>query len=384
MPDENRPVIGLVLTGGGARAAYQAGVLRYISELYSSRQCPYSVFSGVSAGAINVVGLAAGARNHAQTAKKLWTLWKNLRHDMVYKSDARSLLSIGVRFLMDLSMGGKVAPPTSNFLLDTTPLRALLQKELIFNSLRMNIGNGIVKGVTLSATNYLTGTNITFYDTSQDAQDWVRSQRISKSTNLTIDHLMASTAIPIFFPPVMLGSSYYGDGSVRLTSPISPAIHLGSDRILAIGIRHKLPAESILEMNRGRMDRIVMADIAGLLLNSIFMDSLGSDIERLERINRSISRMDEQARKTHPDKLRPLRLLSISPSQDLGAMAAGQFDNFPKLLQHLLRGIGATGENGSELFSYLAFDGSYTTRLLELGYKDAQSRHDEIVSFFED
>jgi len=382
MPDEGKPIVGLVLTGGGARASYQAGALKYIAGLYPDK-CPYTVFTGVSAGGINVVSLAAGARFHAQTADKLWTLWSGLRHDMIFKADARSLLSIAARFLLDLSLGGNLFPAKSNFLLDAAPLRELLDREIYFSALRLNIRSGLVRGVALSATNYLTGTNITFYDTWDKAQDWVRSQRVSKCTHLTLDHLMATTAIPVFFPPVMLDGSYFGDGSVRLTSPLSAAIHLGADRILAIGIRHPLRTQNLLEMNRMKMDKIVMADIAGLLMNSIFMDSLDSDIERLERINRSLSKMAEDARKTHPDQLRPLRLLSINPSDDLGAMAEEQFDRFPPLLQHMLKGIGATRESGSELLSYLAFDGSYTTRLLELGYKDAKSQHDKIREFFE-
>lgn len=383
MPENNKPVIGMVLTGGGARAAYQAGVIRYISELYAGSPNPISIYTGSSAGAINVGACAAGAGRHDLASKKLWDVWVNLKHDKIFQADMPSLAWTGARLLFDLIFGGNITRPTTRFLLNTKPLRRLLQEEIVFSAIRLNLKKGLLKGVAVSATNYLTGTNITFYDTKSADESWVRSQRVARPAHITIDHLMASAAIPVFFPPVQLDDSYYGDGSVRLTSPLSAAIHIGAEKIIAIGIRHRLADRSLLEINRRPMRRVYMADIAGLLMHSVFSDSLESDIERLERVNRSLMRMPVEMRREHPDRLRPIDLLAINPSVDLGELATGQFKNFPPFLKYLLRGIGVSPDRGGELISYLSYDNSYTSKLLELGYGDARKMKDKIELFID-
>ena len=383
MPEDNKPVIGMVLTGGGARAAYQAGVIRYVSELYADSPNPISIYTGSSAGAINVVACAAGANRHDLASKKLWDVWVNLRHDKIFDADMPSLAWIGGRLLFDLVFGGNITRPTTRYLLNTKPLKKLLQEEIVFSAIRLNLKKGVLKGVAVSATNYLTGTNITFYDAKTTDDSWVRSQRVARPAHITIDHLMASAAIPVFFPPVQLDGSYYGDGSVRLTSPLSAAIHLGANKIIAIGIRHRLTDRSLLEINRHPMRRVYMADIAGLLMNSVFSDSLESDIERLERVNRSLQRIPMEIRHQHPDRLRHIDLLTITPSVDLGELAAGQFNTFPPFLKYLLRGIGVSPDRGGELISYLSYDSSYTAKLLELGYEDARKIKGKIESFID-
>ncbi len=383
MPEDIKPVVGMVLTGGGARAAYQAGVIRYISELYAGSPNPVSIFSGSSAGAINVVACAAGAGRHDIASKKLWDVWLNLHHDKIFEADMPSLALTGGRLLFDLIFGGNIARPTTRYLLNTKPLHKLLQEEIVFSAIRLNLKKGHLKGVAISATNYLTGTNITFYDAKSTDENWVRSQRVARPAHITIDHLMASAAIPVFFPPVQVDGSYYGDGSVRLTSPLSAAIHIGAEKIIAIGIRHQLTDRSLLEINRRPMRRVYMADIAGLLMNSVFADSLESDIERCERVNRSLKRMSEEMRRQNPDRLRHIDMLTINPSVDLGELAAGQFDKFPPFLKYLLRGIGVRPDRGGELISYLSYDSSYTAKLLELGYEDARKIKGKIESFIE-
>lgn len=383
MPEDNKPVIGMVLTGGGARAAYQAGVIRYISELYTGSPNPVSIFSGSSAGAINVVACAAGAGRHDIASKKLWDVWVNLRHDKIFEADMASLAWTGSRLLFDLIFGGNITRPTTRYLLNTKPLQKLLQEEIVFSAIRLNLKKGVLKGVAISATNYLTGTNITFYDAKSTDDNWVRSQRVARPAHITIDHLMASAAIPVFFPPVQLDGSYYGDGSVRLTSPLSAAIHIGASKIIAIGIRHQLADRSLLETNRRSMRRVYMADIAGLLMNSVFADSLESDIERCERVNRSLLRMSDEMRRQNPDRLRHIDMLTINPSVDLGELAAGQFEKFPPFLKYLLRGIGVRPDRGGELISYLSYDSSYTAKLLELGYEDAKKMKAKIEMFIE-
>jgi NTE family protein len=380
---DKKPVVGLVLSGGGARAAYQAGALRYVADYFASDGMPYQLLSGVSAGAINIAALAAGAKDHKLSAERLWDVWRNLRHEKIFRTDAYSIITNGLRFMFDLSFGSPLKRGRTKFLLDTEPLRKLLQKEVAFAAMRLNIKKGLLKGVSLSATNYQSGTNITFFDTAGSLPPWVRSHRLSMNAAITIDHVMASASIPVFFPPVFLDGSFFGDGSVRQASPLSPAIHMGADKIIAIGIRNPLSSEQLVELNRKRMRSVSMADMMGLVLNSIFSDSLDSDVERVERINRSISLMSPEQRATSPDRLRHIDLLAINPSQDLSRLAFDQFDRFPAILRHMLKGLGASRESGSELFSNLSFDGSFTTRVLDLGYEDARAKHDQLREFFE-
>ncbi len=381
MDEKEKPVIGLVLTGGGARAAYQAGVLRAVAEIVPCDTVPFQVIVGASAGALNGVAIASGAADYDNATKNLWNIWHKLRFEDVFRSDISSLFNIGLRLLFDTTFGGRAGRPSSNYLLNNAPLRQLLEREIDFDSLRENVDKGLLRSLGISATNYKSGTNITFYEADNKIEDWTRNQRISKKTRLGVEHIMASAAIPIFFPPVLLDNSYYGDGNIRLASPLSPAIHLGAEKLFAIGIRNKRTTNYLHQVNRLRIENVYIADIVGLLLNAIFMDSLQSDIERAERINRTIDTMVEERRKLHPDKLRNVPLLTVNPSRDLGAMAADQYSSFPMLLRHLLKGIGATGESGGELLSYIAFNSGYTSPLLELGYNDALAMKGEIEQF---
>ncbi|MBI3794027.1 MAG: patatin-like phospholipase family protein [Nitrospinae bacterium] len=380
MPSDKKPVVGLVLSGGGARASYQAGVVKYIADNFSAEGMPYQLLSGVSAGAINVAALAAGAKDHKRSAERLWNIWRDIKHNQVFKTDGYSIIANGLRFLFDLSFGAPLKRGRTKYLLDTEPLRQLLQREIPFAAMRLNIKRGLLKGVSLNATNYQGGANVTFFDSAEKLPAWFRSHRISVNASITIDHVMASTAIPFFFPPVLLEGSFFGDGSVRLTSPLSPAIHMGAEKVLAVGIRSAAPLGHTLERNRLRS--VSMADVMGLVLNSIFSDSLDFDVERVERINRSLSAMTPEGRASHPDRLRPVGLLVINPSVDLSLLGADQLGRFPTVLRHMLKGLGASQESGAGLFSNLAFDGSFTVRVLELGYEDARAKHEELREFF--
>jgi NTE family protein len=201
---------------------------------------------------------------------------------------------------------------------------------------------------------------------------------------LTLDHVMASSAIPIFFPPVRLSGSFYGDGCIRLTAPLSPAIHLGADRVLAIGIRYFRPKGITEQLNKTIYDdKISLVNIVGVLLNAVFLDSLESDHERMERINRAVSALTPEQRAAHPDKLRVIPVLAVKPSKDLGSLASEQFERFPRALRHLLRGLGASVDTGWDLLSYLAFDSAYTRRLLELGREDALAMKDQLLAFLD-
>jgi len=379
--------IGLVLTGGGARAGYQAGVLKGIAEIIGPKAddaWPFHALVGTSAGAINSAFLASkSGGSFAAAATALDRLWSALTAEKVVRSDVFTLTALGMRWLRDLSLGGLLGNSRSTHLLDASPLREFLNQQIDFAAIKANLQNGALHGLAISATNYLTGTTVIFFDGSPSIKPWIRSSRVGIRSGITLRHILASAAIPVFFQPVKLDGAYYGDGCVRLTTPLSPAMHLGADRVLAIGIRHQRSDNLMLKLTQsGEMPAISLVDIAGVMLNAAFLDALDTDIERMQRINKTIAAL-RQAGKEHPDKLREVPLLVLSPSQDLGALASEQFNRFSNMLRYLLRGIGASTEKGWDLLSYLAFDEAYTNRLLELGYQDALVQRDVIQQFFE-
>lgn len=373
---------GLVLTGGGARAAYQVGVLRALREQLGAG-FGFDVLAGASAGAINSTALASYADDFGEGVHQLEATWSRLTPDRVYRTDFGSLMSIGATWLRQLSAGGLLGPPGANALLDTTPLRTLLRSCLPLERIPEQVASGHVCGVAVTATSYHTGTAITFFDAIPTANTWTRSTRLGVREALTIDHVLASTAIPMFFPPIPIAGQWYGDGCVRMTAPLSPAIHLGAERIVAIGIRYARTAAETDVLNRAAPHpKPTVSEISGVLLNAMFLDSLDTDVERMHRINATLSLLsaEQYARMQHP--LRPIPLLVLRPSRDLGRLAVEQYRHFPRTLRYLLRGIGATGETGWDLVSYLAFEPTYIARLMELGYDDTRSRRAEIDAFF--
>jgi len=405
---------GLVLTGGGARAAYQAGALKGVREILlrqedrESRESPESpesregregregpemqrpddflpfpVIAGISAGAINAAFLASRAGNFTDAIDQLCSLWDTLRIDQVLDTDLSALSGIGMRWIRDLSLGGALGKSQSNHLLETTPLKELLASHINFKEIQNHISSKVLKGLALSVTNYRTGTAISFFDGDPDIQPWLRSARIGLRSTLALEHVLASASIPLLFAPVQIGHSFYGDGGIRMTSPLSPAIHLGAEKILAIGIRYSRSDEYTLQINETqRMDHVSLADISGVMLNAAFLDTLESDIERMERINQTLALMSDEARRNHPQNLRAIPVLTIRPSQDLGTLASEQFHLFPRMLRYLLKGIGASDQQGWDLLSYLSFDKTYTGCLLDLGYRDALAMKEKILEFF--
>lgn len=377
--------IGLVLTGGGARAAYQAGVLKGIQEILGETvdNSPFDIFVGASAGAINSTFLAAQNGHFSTGVEALCQVWGELRSEQVIRADFLSLSALSMRWLRDLSLGGLLGSSRSNHLIDARPLGEFLAKHINFKAIKRNIRSGDVYGVAVSATNYLTGATVVFFDGSPAIEPWVRLSRVAQRTSLTLRHLLASAAIPIFFEPVRLHNNYYGDGCVRLTSPLSPAIRMGAERILAIGVRHLRPENKTLMSQQGSMPDISLADVAGVMLNAAFLDALDLDAERMQRINETAASLAEEGR-IHPSQLRDIPLLVIRPSQDLGTLASEEFNRFSPMLRYLLKGIGASAQKGWDLLSYLAFDSAYTRHLMELGQADALARRDDIVTFFKD
>ncbi len=370
----------LVLTGGGARAAYQVGALRALAEVLPRGPLPFEVVAGISAGAINGVALACGAQDFAGGAAALHQTWAGLTPDRIFRTGALKLAATGSRWMRDLGGGGLLGGNSINYLLDPAPLRRLLTDVLPLARMRRHLKAGRLHAVAVSATSYLSGAGVTWFEGSDRIRPWQRSTREGVRARLTVDHVMASAAIPIFFPPVKVEDGWYGDGCVRLVYPMSPAIHAGAERILAISVRHGRAGPG----GPGAPDGapLPLSQIAGVLLNAVFLDSIDTDLERLERINRTLAYVPGERVAARELELRPIPVLALRPSQDLGKLAGDEYHRFPSMLRYLLKGIGVTRDSGSDLLSYLAFEPVYVARVMELGYTDTLARRDEVRAFF--
>jgi NTE family protein len=374
---------GIVLTGGGARSAYQVGALRALSDIVGPGPVPFDIIAGISAGAINSIVLAAGAEDFTGVAERLRATWSALTPERVYRTGALKLAVTGSRWIRDLSAGGLIGKSSINYLLDPAPLRHLLETEVPIGRMRRHLRSGRLHGVAISATNYHTGAGVTFFEGASDVEPWTRSTRLGVRTRIGVDHVMASAAIPVFFPPVRIANTFYGDGCVRMNYPMSPAIHLGAERIFAISVRYvRPPGETAQRESTDKTDTLPLSEIAGVLLNAVFLDSLDSDLERLQRINKTLALIPRERLNPREVDLRPVPALVLRPSQDLGKLAADEYGRFPAMLRYLLKGIGATGNAGEDLLSYLAFEPIYLKRAMDLGFADAMARRDEIQEFF--
>jgi NTE family protein len=373
----------LLLSGGGARGAYQAGVLLGIARILGGQPgpFPFPILTGMSAGAINAAGLASGAPDFPRAAQHMAALWRNLEMDQVFRTDFLSLARIGLGWLRNLILGGVLGHHRFNALLDPEPLRGLLGRTLDFEAMRRAIRAGSLQGLAVLATHYGCGASVAFVESSRDDVTWVRARRLGVRTTLTIDHIMASTAIPIVFPAVPIDGTYYGDGAIRLSSPFSPAIHLGAARILAIGVRKAQPANCFEAALHEPSPRPTAAAIAGSVLNAIFMDAIDGDLERLARINTTLSLIPPEAAAQSLTKLRPVRALLILPSRDLADMARPHLRYFPAKIRYMLRGLGADQPENPDFLSYILFDRRYCRELVELGMQDAMSQRSAIEDF---
>ncbi len=373
--------LALVLTGGGARAAYQVGAVRALAEIWPEKASPFTTITGISAGSVNACQLAHYADDFKTGATRLWDLWHGLTVDRVFETSSWSLARIALMVMRDLTLGGFFPAPVSSYLLDTHPLRKIITDNVDFDRVHSHVRQGLLKGFAVTATNYHNGCAVTFFDTALGVTEWARGNHLSRITPLNENHIMASSSIPVFFPPIQIDGRYYGDGSVRLLSPVSPAIHLKADRILAVGIRHpKTPDEYKKLEDRSKLD-VSFADIAGVFLNAVFLDALESDLTRMHRINASLMHLGIKPDQDTPGLMRVIPIEAVRPSRDLGSVAAGNINRFPFLLKHLLRGLGARRKRGNDVLSYLAFDSSYTGKLMRLGYKDTWRRRDELLRF---
>jgi NTE family protein len=380
----------LFLAGGGARAAYQVGVLQAVFSLLSehgwpARQNPFEIVCGTSAGAINATAFACRADNFEESVTHLLHIWRELEVEQVYRADSIGVLRSGARWLSLLSFGWLLRkwhtqPPNS--LLDNSPLVGLLHKLLDLPRLDQALASGVLDALAVSASSYTAGRHVTFYQSARVIPSWHRAQRMSVQQQIGVDHLLASSAIPLIFPAVPLYCNerceYFGDGSIREVAPISPAIHLGASKILVIGSGHVGGTQRNFAEYSGYPS---LAQIAGHAMSSIFLDGLSVDLERMMRINATLGLLTTEQRQQ--TSLRPVKLLAITPSVPLDSLASRHVGSLPLPIRTLLSTIGATERRGGALASYLLFEGSYTQSLIELGRIDTLSRRDEVLAFFD-
>jgi len=366
----------LVLSGGGARGAYQVGVLQQIARQHPEFSFP--IITGVSAGAINAAFIASHREDLAQATEQLAQRWSKLTTSTVMRTDVPSLLGNAMRIAGTVATGGARIAPATRGLVDTRPLRRFLETLVKPENIEANIRDGRLQALAVSATSYRTGDSITFVQGSPDTSMWDRFRRLSRADRIGVDHVLASAAIPLFFPACQVKGEYFGDGSLRQPYPLAPAVHLGADRLLAVSSRYSSPAQAD-DAEPGPYPST--ARILGLMLNSIFLDQLDADAERLERVNELLQRVDPKQRWRIPE--REVELLVLRPSRDIGRMAALYEHKLPRALRHLVRGLGTRRGSGSDLLSYLLFVPEFLSDLIELGERDAEMNRARINRFIE-
>ncbi|NIB44936.1 patatin-like phospholipase family protein [Pseudomaricurvus alkylphenolicus] len=374
----------LILSGGGARAAYQVGVLSAINELLpSSTHNPFPIICGTSAGAINAIALATHTGHYYEAVADLNDIWTQLSTERVFRTSWGDLISGGARLLMSLLREG-IGKHKSIALLDNAPLREFLAEHIDFSQLQVGLNNRDLKAVAITAMNYGTGESVSFYQGNEELKDWRRYRRIGIATQLTLDHLMASAAIPGIFPAVKVNRDYFADGALRQMAPISPALHMGADRIFVIGVSGNRNPVHWAKRAMPPKHSPSIAQVFGHLFNSAFIDSLEGDIEHLERVNELLELIPEETLEENNVRLRSVETMVISPSKELDKIAGRKIRYMPKSVRVFLRSAGGTTKGGgAATSSYLLFEKPFIDELIELGYQDTMWEKDRIQAFFE-
>ncbi|MGH1373486.1 MAG: patatin-like phospholipase family protein [Cellvibrionaceae bacterium] len=374
----------LILSGGGARAAYQVGVLSAVNELLpSSTHNPFPIICGTSAGAINALALGTHTGHFYDAVADLNNLWRELTTARVFKTSWGDLIGGGSRLAMSLFNEG-IGKNKSIALLDNEPLREFLAEYIDFSQLRNGIDAGDLKAICVTAMNYSSGESVSFFEGDESVEEWRRYRRTGVSTKLSLDHLMASAAIPGIFPATKVGPDFYADGALRQVAPISPALHLGADRVFVIGVSGNRNPVHWAKRTPPAKHSPSIAQVFGHLFNSAFIDSLEGDLEHLERINDLLRLIPEDVREEQGMNLRPVETMVISPSKELDKMAGRKIRYMPKSVRVFLRSAGGTTKGGgAATTSYLLFEKPYIDELIELGYKDAMWERERIQEFFQ-
>lgn len=375
MKHDSSYICGLVMTGGGARGAYQAGVLKAVSELADGQNVPFPVVTGVSVGALNAAGLTSRFANFDHASRALETFWRSLTTDKVFDTRLTSLAFTGLRMGLAQFMP-RLLRNAPKSLLDNRPLWAGLKESIDFDQISVAVDSGLLKAVSVTCSGYTSGHAVTFFESASEIKEWERARRHGLKTDLSIEHIMASAALPALFPAVRINDEYFGDGALRLTSPLAPAIHLGATRLLIIGTRDMtgpdpLPKDHVVKYP-------TIGDLGGYALDTVFNDNLEADIERLQRINALLDQIP--ARKRDGSNLKKIEILSIAPSRSLKLMALEHIDEMPKSLRWIISRQRATDSVG-RIHSYLLFEPGFIGALIDLGYEDTMARQTEVTNF---
>lgn len=365
---------GLVLTGGGARGAYQAGVLKGLGEIFQkhNKENPLSVYCGTSAGAINIAGITSFIAQKKDPYSELVRLWGALNNDVIYRTDTWSFVQNSYRWARSLTMLGRGTDYRLLSLFDASPLAAFLKENIDFDAIHNAVDEKTIKAISVAAVSYATGMSKTFYDTSLEIEPWKREKRVGVKERITLDHILASSSIPMLFPPIKVGNEYYGDGSLRDYTPLSAPIKMGANKLFVVGVRKRNAIDDDLTTHIPTPGRVL-----SVVLNGILLDALDSDYERLMRINETVTQLKEP--KT--SGLKPVDVFLVTPSRKISEIAEEETSSLKGTLRYFVKGLGNL-KDSADFISYILFESSYTNKLIELGRHDALNREEEIMQFF--